>query len=190
MTTLMMQNVKTYAPLPTDYCAAYRYPGEYLTIEESMSSDLFAMELDYSKVVASDHELTVDFSNVTRRHWYHGTHRKSWHKAVLADEMMVHLGSLDSAVHRVTSKHTELDDMNFFEITLNPERLKLLHSVGDDFNYQEVTPIEEARKDYDATSDENAFLYWNEWEIPGSLSLHMLSSAIEYIRPMKLEEVL
>lgn len=188
-----MQNVNTYAPLPDGLCAGYKThtPGEFITIDEAFQVDfLWGMSVDTSRVVSTDYELTQDRSKVTDRRWYHGTTRKFWDKEIMKDDIMVHLGSLDSALHRITATHADLDDMNFFEITLDENLVKVMDEITFDWNYETVTPIDVARKDYGAKSDENAFLYYNEWEVPGSLSLHLLSSTIKSIRPMKLEEVL
>jgi hypothetical protein len=123
--------------------------------------------------------------NCLTSEWYHCTSRDNWHKGVLDNNVVVHIGTRAAAEYKFKMMENWGDNLYIHVIKLSP-LANIADYIYDDLNDwpSRVNRAEEDLGVWDYRRDiprRGAVRYVNRWEGPGSISILLDPAILEVV---------
>jgi predicted RNA-binding Zn-ribbon protein involved in translation (DUF1610 family) len=166
--------------------------AEHQSIHENFADDVYCEECGFIQsvvvTVEGDSLHLLDEDKAREAVWYHATDMKDWHEKVSTgwrmrpDEFLfAHVGTEKAARDIATKKYFQYNPeavVYLYRITLK-EGTVIADYIADDMMIWEGFDI--AHEESLETAEGDAVRYLNRWEAPGSISLLVNASKLEFM---------
>ncbi len=119
--------------------------------------------------------------------WYHATTSRNWLEEVIDGNIVVHIGSTESALDRADLLLEHTDEVVIYEIEINPRARVFAEYAIDENEWPEH--ISQFRAIYGGEKQGSFKPYVNKYEAPGEISLLGIPANLVHVQTLILDEI-